>query len=356
MFEMRSLFYSILGSPGSGKSHLIATTTWTLRQTLGRKFQLSFSDADPESNRVLNKSEARLFFNEFPDELTTLPKTEKEGELYNPVRFGDQTVWYPRPFVFSVQPLQDHPRAKNVAEISRAICLYDNAGEHFLPGGRSSISPATQHLTVSSGLIFLFDPTQHVRFREACKGKTNDPQMTTPGLSFRQDQIIQEAANRIRTQASLGQNEKYKRPIIVAMTKLDAWRSLLPDNFERRAAAFGEILLQRPGKDSTETVLNQRRIVQVSIDLRELMLLYAPEFVNAVEGFAEDVTYIPVSALGHSPTKELDTGRFGVRPGKIAPQWAELPLLYLLSLTSGGLIPRPSERKPVADPSGVRRT
>ena len=52
MFEMRSLFYSILGSPGSGKSHLIATTTWTLRQTLGRDFQLSFSDADPESNRV----------------------------------------------------------------------------------------------------------------------------------------------------------------------------------------------------------------------------------------------------------------------------------------------------------------
>lgn len=358
MFEMRSLFYSILGSPGSGKSHLIATTTWTLRQTLGRDFQLSFSDADPESNRVLNQSEERLFFNEFPNELTTLPKTEKEGELYNPVRFGDQTFWYPRPFVFSIQPLPNHSRAQNVAEMSRAICLYDNAGEHFLPGGRSSISPATQHLTVSSGLIFLFDPTQHVRFREACKGKTKDPQMSTAGLSFRQDQVMLEAANRIRTQASLSQNEKYKRPIVVAMTKLDAWRSLLNDSFERRAAAFGEILLKRPGKgsESTETVLNHRRIVQVSLDLREIMLRYAPEFVNAVEGFAEDVTYLPVSSLGHSPTQEPETGRFGVRPGNIAPQWAELPLLYLLSLTSGGLIPRPSERKQNTDPSGVRRT
>jgi len=358
MFEMRSLFYSILGSPGSGKSHLIATTTWMLRQTLGRDFQLSFSDADPESNRVLNQSEARLFFNEFPNELTTLPKTEKEGELYNPVRFGDQTFWYPRPFVFSVQPLPSHPRAKNVAEMSRAICLYDNAGEHFLPGGRSSISPATQHLTVSSGLIFLFDPTQHVRFREACKGKTKDPQMSTAGLSFRQDQVMLEAANRIRTQASLSQNEKYKRPVVVAMTKLDAWRSLLDESFERRAAAFGDVLLQRPGRggESTETVLNHRRIIQVSLDLREMMLRYAPEFVNAAEGFAEDVTYIPVSALGHSPTQEARTGRFGVRPGSIAPQWAELPLLYLLSLTSGGLIPRPSERKQATSPTGVRRT
>lgn len=358
MFEMRSLFYSILGSPGSGKSHLIATTTWTLRQTLGRNFQLSFSDADPESNRVLNESEARLFFNEFPNELTTLPKTEKEGELYNPVRFGDQTFWYPRPFVFSVQPLPSHPQAQNVAEISRAICLYDNAGEHFLPGGRSSISPATQHLTVSSGLIFLFDPTQHVRFREACKGKTKDPQMSTAGLSFRQDQVMLEAANRIRTQASLSQNEKYKRPVVVAMTKLDAWRNLLDESFERRAAAFGDVMVQRPcrGSESKETVLNHRRIIQVSLDLREVMLRYAPEFVNAAEGFAEDVTYIPVSALGHSPTREAETGRFGVRPGSIAPQWAELPLLYLLSLTSGGLIPQPSERKQGDDPSGVRRT
>ena len=356
MFEMRSLFYSILGSPGSGKSHLIATTTWSMRKTLGRDFQLSFSDADPDSNRVLNQSEARLFFNEFPDELTTLPKTEKEGELYDPVRFGDQTFWYPRPFVFSVQPLPNHPQSQNVAELSRAICLYDNAGEHFLPGGRSSISPATQHLTVSSGLIFLFDPTQHVRFREACKGKTNDPQMRAAGLSYRQDQVMLEAANRIRTQAGLSQNDKYKRPIVVAMTKLDAWHTLLDESFDRRAAAFGDILLKRAGRsdEGSETVLNHRRILQVSLDLRQLMLRYAPEFVNAAEGFADNVTYVPVSALGHSPTLEVETGRFAVRPGKIAPQWAELPLLYLLSLTSGGLIPRPTERIRDADSSRVR--
>lgn len=357
MFEMRSLFYSILGSPGSGKSHLIATTTWNLRKTLGRDFQLSFSDADPDSNRVLNQSEARLFFNEFPNELTTLPKTEKEGELYDPVRFGDQTFWYPRPFVFSVQPLPSHAESQDVAEISRAICLYDNAGEHFLPGGRSSISPATQHLTVSSGLIFLFDPTQHVRFREACQGMTQDPQMRAAGWSCRQDQVMMEAANRIRTQSGLTQNEKYKRPLVVAMTKLDAWRALLGENFDRRAAAMGDVLLKHSsrGNDFGQTaVLNHRRILQISLDMRQLMLQYAPEFVNATEGFAENVTYVPVSALGHSPTLEVETGKLGVCPGRIAPQWAELPLLYLLSLTSGGLIPRPSGRIGEDGPMRVR--
>lgn len=72
MFEMPSLFYSILGSPGSGKSHLLATTTWQLRQTLGSRFKLSLTDADPESNRMLNEAEERLFFNETPHSLTAI--------------------------------------------------------------------------------------------------------------------------------------------------------------------------------------------------------------------------------------------------------------------------------------------
>lgn len=346
MFEMRSLFYSILGSPGSGKSHLIATTTWRMRQTLGSDFQLSFSDADPDTNRLLNRSEEQLFFNEEPNQLTSLPKTEKEGELYDPVQFGDQTVWYPRPFVFSVQPLPSHPHSGDVARLSRAICLYDNAGEHFLPGGRSSISPATEHLNVSQGLIFLFDPTQHVKFREACRDHSEDPQLHASGWSHRQDQVMLEASNRIRTQAGLAQNDKYSRPVVVVMTKFDAWHTLLDESYERRAAAYGPILL-RNGNGSSESggvTLNHRRMTQVSGDMRKLMTRYAPEFVNAVEGFAKNVTYIPVSALGHGPTMEPSTGQLGVRPADISPRWAEVPLLYLLSLTSGGLIPAPTKR------------
>ena len=84
-------------------------------------------------------------------------------------------------------------------------------------------------------------------------------------------------------------------------------------------------------------------MTQVSGDMRNLMTRYAPEFVNAVEGFATNVTYIPVSALGHGPSVEPTTGQLGIRPADISPRWAEVPLLYLLSLTSGGLIPAPTK-------------
>ncbi|MCP4509628.1 MAG: hypothetical protein GY826_24900 [Fuerstiella sp.] len=332
MFELKCIFYSILGSPGSGKSHMLATTTWQMRQAMGQRFKLSISDADPDSNRQLNEHEEKLFFNEHPDQLATIPKTEKEGELYQPVSFGDETIWYPRPFVFVVQPLANHPQIEKRDEISRAICLYDNAGEHFLPGGESSISPATQHLTISRGLLFLFDPTQHARFREACKGDSQDPQIQGTGRSHRQDQILHEAANRIRTHAGLAQQQKYSKPLIIVITKMDAWAPTLWPEWKD---------IKDPIKDSRQQLagLDTALIEEVSDKVREIMAKLAPEFVNAAEGFADRVTYIPVSALGRGPEEDPNSGMLGVRPSEVNPIWAEVPLLYMLSQTSTGLIP-----------------
>ena len=332
MFELKSIFYSILGSPGSGKSHMLATTTWQLRQAMGLRFKLSISDADPDSNRQLNEHEERLFFNEHPDKLATIPKTEKEGELYQPVQFGEETIWYPRPFVFVVQPLSDHPQVAKRDEISRAICLYDNAGEHFLPGGESSISPATQHLNISRGLLFLFDPTQHARFREACKGTSTDPQITGTGRSHRQDQILHEAANRIRTHSGLAQQQKYAKPLIVVVTKMDAWGPTLWPEWST---------LPDPIRDSRQGLagLDCGLIEDVSAKLRMILLKLAPEFINAAEGFADSVTYIPVSSLGRAPEFDDETGMLGIRPQEVQPLWAEVPLLYMLNQTSSGLIP-----------------
>ena len=34
-------------------------------------------------------------------------KTELQGELYDTVAYGQQTVSYPRPFLFTMQPQED---------------------------------------------------------------------------------------------------------------------------------------------------------------------------------------------------------------------------------------------------------
>ncbi|HQU44261.1 MAG TPA: hypothetical protein PK867_15680, partial [Pirellulales bacterium] len=134
MLELQPLFASILGAPASGKSYFLAAMTWQLRQSLGSYFSIAFGDADPAANRSLNEYEELLFLNAKQDDLVAIRKTELQGDLYDTVLFDQQTVSYPRPFIFSMKPLPTHPGYSTMARLSRALCLYDNAGEHFLPG------------------------------------------------------------------------------------------------------------------------------------------------------------------------------------------------------------------------------
>ena len=61
-----------------------------------------------------------------------------------------------------------------------------------------------------------------------------------------------------------------------------------------------------------------------------LLAEVVPEVVETAHDIAENVWFIPVSALGHNPMRE------GVRPCDIKPFWAELPIV--LTLAKRGLI------------------
>ncbi|MCY2986841.1 MAG: hypothetical protein NTY19_03120 [Planctomycetota bacterium] len=329
LLEMKPLFISILGAPGSGKSYFLASMTWQLRKTLQSRFAIAFADADPLCNQVLTDYEEKLFLNPDEDKIVYLPKTELEGQLYQSVIYGEQVVLYPRPFVFAVQPLDGHVDYVKRRVLSRALCLYDNAGEHFMPGGETSKNPS-RHLALSEVLFFLFDPTQHPKFRKQCKGKTSDPQMGEHGWSHRQDQILLEAASRIRQHSGSAQTDKYKRPLIVVLTKLDAWRSLAPDlnlDITRLVRKVGSV-----------AALDLHVVRETSDYLRRLLHEYAPEMVAAAETFAETVTYLPVSALGRAPELVDARGGLGIRPKNVHPAWAEVPMLCALNQATHGLV------------------
>ena len=54
---------------------------------------------------------------------------------------------------------------------------------------------------------------------------------------------------------------------------------------------------------------------------------------------AQDVVYIPCSALGHTPQIDRASGQLCVRPAQIKPMWVEVPLVYALSRWMRGLVP-----------------
>jgi hypothetical protein len=353
-FEMPPVFLSILGAPACGKSYFLAAASWRLRRVLPKRFLLGFADADAVMNQRLQEYESLQFLNPNQDQLVAIEKTQTEGDTYDTVLFGDQRVSYPRPFVFSVTPSEGHPNFGAAATAARVLCVYDNAGESFLPGADTAASPVTRHLALSRVLMFLFDPTQDMRFRRLCSGKTNDPQMLERSERLdrerpvRQETILAEAGQRVRRFAGLGQNQRHPRPLIVAVTKFDAWSALLKTKELPTPYVFNS--------HSPLAAMRLDMIDALSQKLRALLWQVSPELVSVAESFASQVLYVPVSATGCSPERDPRTGALGFRPKDVQPIWAEVPLLYSMSQWMQGLVPyqktASGNGKPAAAASG----
>jgi hypothetical protein len=356
LLEMEPFFVSILGATGCGKSYYLAAMTWGMRQVLPDTFALGFQDADPDANRVLTGYEQSLFLHPRGDDLVPLGdlilKTEMQGDLYDTVSYGNQAVSYPRPFLFTLTAQERHPNAARARQLARTLCLYDNAGEHFQPGMDSAAAPGTRHLAQARLLLFLFDPTQDLRFRERC-GAPNGPAGGPPPVTSRQEQVLLEAAARVRRLTNLGQTEKHPRPLLVLVTKYDAWAHALE----------GKVLSDDPWRPTKKQVaaLDTERIAYYSDQVRNLLRETCREVVYAAESFAQQVTYFPVSALGRRPILDPRTNGWAIHPRKLRPIWATVPLLYGLSKclpgTVAGLKPSSlSQAGPGPAPAGGKAT
>lgn len=346
--EMDPLFVSITGAPASGKSVYLSAMVWELRRLLGTTFSMTFSDADTVTNQKLNSYEEKLFMNPDADDLIALgdliEKTDNAttGEMYNTVRYGNQTVDYPRPFLFTVLPNQHHPNAAKADKLARQLCLYDNAGEHFLPGQDTASSPVTRHMAEASALLYVFDPTMDPRFRELCQARSELHETTgRDSLAIRQEPVLQEVASRVRRHARLRQSQLHKKPLIVILTKYDLWYDLL--EIEDNTEPWKQV----PSRGSDEVqryALDLPRIEAKSDRTRNLLLQHSPEIVNSAESFSEEVIYVPVSSLGWG-TAVNPEGNLSIRPVDVLPFWVTVPMLYAFTKSMSGCVPVVKRRK-----------
>ncbi|TWU00460.1 hypothetical protein Pla108_14110 [Botrimarina colliarenosi] len=331
LVEVPPLFASIAGTPSCGKTYFLASMAWRLRNVLPGSFGVSFTDADPISNLPLNEYENLQFYNPDPDAYVKLAKTQTEGDLYNLVRYGEQIVRYPRPFLFSVRPAKEHPLFAKTSSASRLLCLYDNAGESFQPGSENAAAPVTRHLAQAQFLMFCFDPTQEPRLRRDCAERSGRSETDIGLETYRQDSVFHEMVARVRQHGALHQNQKHSRPLIIVVTKFDTWSPLL---------GMGERLPDPwRQKDGGLCGLDHALIDEVSNRVRDLLRKYSPSMVSAAESFTDHVVYVPVSATGCLPVVDSDTGQsLGVSPKDIDPIWAETPMLVALARWGGGLV------------------
>jgi hypothetical protein len=334
LLECPTLFASVFGAPSSGKSYLLTAMTHQLRQTLPRWFATSFTDADPRANASLHDYENTLFIGGGEERWATLPKTDVAGDRYRSVDFGSRILSYPQPYFFHVSPAAGHRHGADPAGVARALCLYDNAGESFEPGQDHASNPVTQHLARSGILLYVFDPLQEPTFRQAigaAAAETPVDAQVQGGVVYRQDVMLAEVARRIRQFHGLPASARHNVPLVVAVTKFDAWQRLaggkrLADPWAARGPAG-------------PAALRMDVIDKVSGAVRALLIQHAPAIVATAESFVEPrlIRYVPVSATGGAPNLSSDGGlRF--RAGTLAPMWAEIPVLASLATVAPGLV------------------
>jgi hypothetical protein len=355
LLEVEPIFVSIVGDQASGKSFFLTATVQQLREILFHDFHVKFEDADPTANQVLTGYIESLFGrpnDEIPVPLGELiPKTQLAGDLYVPVTFGSQVVSYPQPFVFSLQATPGHPAGVGTGQLSGMLCLYDNAGEHFRPGAHRVTNPCADHLALSRALLFLFDPSQDRKFREHCLCETQSKAGGMP--PSQQVTILNEVAKRVRDHRALKPNQLNGSPLIVVLTKYDAWAHLLGD-------PTGDSDPWIHSNQHGTCFLDERRILERSRHLRELMMRYCRDIVAAAESFASEVTYIAVSAFAHRYDPERlqvdqKSRMVSIRPKDLRPYWAAVPILYALSRSVPRLIPRARAEREAADGGGGSR-
>ncbi|MDR0610952.1 MAG: hypothetical protein LBG58_12630 [Planctomycetaceae bacterium] len=343
LLNMPGFFISIAGAPASGKSYFFASMVWQLRKTMTLDFCMNFTDADPTMNKRIREYETKQFMGgHHPNQPVVIEKTDIQGDIYNNTLIDGHLTSLAQPFSFTISPLPNYPFPKQAERIAQTVCMYDNAGESFLPGADHVTQPVTRHLATSDAILFLFDPTQDLRFKNMCKQPVNDPQMNSSlGGDVRKSEVNQstvltEIITRIKAHAHLSANEKINVPLIIVLTKLDAWFQLANFPYQYKKP-------WTPVQNSPIHVYNIKRVEEYSQILRTLLLNLIPDLVGTAEANVEKVTYIAVSATGTSPEvgqPDKDGKRpLMFRPANIKPIWVEVPFFHAQTLAGKYCVP-----------------
>lgn len=334
--ELASTVFSVLGAPGSGKSVFLASMVFTMRQqaaALGLRFQ----DADLTLNKYLLEDERKLFLDADADRYRpfdhAVKKTQVDDVRYSTSIIEGQEARFAFPFTFLVAPSTGHPHADTEQSLGRLLCLYDNAGEQFLPGADAAHTPMTRHLAVSKGMMYTFDPTKDRRFLREMGGAAN----SRIGVN-RQDVVLIEAANRIREHGGISRSAKVPQTLIVIVTKFDAWRSLLPE------AENIQLIRRHPNGLIDAFALDEMDVL--SKLCRDLLLRTCPEIVTAAESVSDTVYYCPVAAVGMDVRSDPRSGDTSFRGADCEPFGVLAPLLALLGKNVPKLIQSVRRRAP----------
>jgi hypothetical protein len=304
---------------------MLAAASFSLRSGLVVP-DLEFIDADPELNDLTVELESTLFRSSSPDRPAMIAKTDLSGRLYRSFRLADAAWTAPKPQLF----LLDRRGTR------RILCLYDNAGEHFLPGQDTAREPVTRHLGVSRAMVFVVDPTQDHRVVTRLGGREAVAAKGGGGtIEQRQDLVLIEAANRVRRLRSLSVGARLPFRVILALSKADIWGGLVEPRLD---ASFGRGPGEAPASTSV-TVPSCEILERAHRACCVLLTETMPELIATVRAIDPDFRVVPFSGLGRPPAPDPSGAGLAIRPSDVRPVWPAAPLVVALAEADRAVFP-----------------
>ncbi len=320
--EMPQNIFSIVGAPSSGKSYYLSILIQQLKRTLFEKFDLTFSDQDPEYNIELNASINRLFSANTPEQ-GRIVKTQLTGGVYRRVKRDGQDVDLPKPYIYNA--------SSNKQESSdKCIVFYDNAGEHFLPQNSTSEDFHILHVARAKAIFFIFDPISNIEFKRKLRGVESVQLELEQYEPDNQDVIL--AQMNVKIKKALGRPfaSKLDFPLSIIVGKSDVWQHIMED--------WDEI-----SNPMIEGRLDQTILDHGSKLTRNFLAKLCPAVVAGAEKLSSNVRFFPVSAFGHKPGTYIDSNtgdeQIAPDPQSINPQMLEIPTVWALSQIAPELVP-----------------
>jgi hypothetical protein len=304
---------SVVGSPASGKSCLLASGLRSLRR-LGSKLGYTLIDAAPSLNTHIHELEEKLFPRGTAESSVHIGKTDPSDlSAYKQIIAGKGEISVPRPI---------HYTWRDGNNQTRTVVFHDTAGEAFTH--KNKMSSAIEHLAASKAIIFVLDPLQDPSTRHLLN--KNDPQIDLfeKGGSSRQDLLILESADRIRKLKGLSNKDRLDIPMIIAVNKYDAWASLLKEV----DLSNSPLLRDKTGGYS----LDEQLINDVNTSMRDMLYDHLPDWMDAIDSFAANPIIIPCAPLGIAPDGD-EFGALQINTSALSPVWADIP--FLLAIQHG---------------------
>jgi len=321
LVEIPQTIVSVVGAPGCGKSIMLAAASSALRSGLVVG-GMHFLDADASLNDLTIELESALFRSTTPDTPAMIAKTDLSGRLYRSFRSEDGVWVAPKPQLFEIAR----------GESRRMLCLYDNAGEHFLPGRESAQHPVTRHLGASRALVFVVDPTQDERVASRLGGREAVAALGGSGSAEqRQDLILIEAINRVRRLRGLSTRDPLPFRIVLALAKADIWSSAAPKELSEA--------LDSRDMGARMAVPTRETLAAVHAASARFLDEHMPEFLATARALDPAFRVVPFSGLGRSPSRDAAGSGLSIRPRDVRPTWPAAPLVVALAEAEPAMFP-----------------